>query len=253
MSHLYSPEGQLIEGADLRMARKLGLYFSPTTILHGTWNNEGLSFWKDSQLVEAVLSTPRFMDEEIKSYIARVKEKSFTKRDNASTFGSAVHDAIEHYGTGAFVDPKIQPYLDTYAVWYSENVRRVLAQEIVLIDKEIGVCGKCDLIYENNNGEICTADFKTQAVKPGDKPSVRQGFVEQLSFYAHTYHAMNGITDTPKCQNLLINSTEPSPIVVKDYSTKEIEEGYVRFRALTWTFYSSKGAAGYWPCGKWAI
>lgn len=251
--HYYTPLGYLVEGAGLREARKQNLYVSPTTILHSTWNNDGMSFWKDGQLIKAVLCTPQFPDEEMRAYTGRVKAKADSIRDEAATFGSAVHDAAENYGTGAFVDQFIQPYLDTYIVWYESNVKEVLHKETTLVDHDLGIAGRTDLIYRNHQGEVVVADLKTQRVSAKGKPEIRQGFVEQLAFYAKAYQKREWLPDTPRCQNLLINSTEPSPIVVKDWSPLEVEDGWTAFRALAWVYFRSCGKDGYWPVGKWNL
>jgi hypothetical protein len=255
MSHFYTPLGDFVEGAGLREARKQGLYVSPTTVIHNVWNNEGMSFWKDGQLISAVLCTPKFPDEEIRAYVGRVKAKADSVRDEAAAFGSALHDAAEHYQTGAYVDQFIQPYLDTYVAWHEANVKEIISREITLVDHALGCAGRTDLIYRNHQDEIVVADLKTQRVSSKGKPEVRQGFLEQLAFYARAYQKREGLSDTPRCQNLLINSTEPSPVVVKDWSPLEVEEGWLAFRALAWIYFRSCGSQGYWPAqgGKWRI
>lgn len=253
MSHYYTPDGVLVEGAGLKEARVQNLYVSPTTIIHDTWANPGLDYWKDGQLVQACLCTPQFPDEPLYRYMGRVRGKANQVKDKAAEFGMAVHDAAETYGTGAYVDQFIQPYLDTFVVWFEANVQRVIAREVVVVDHEIGVAGKIDIIYENFSGEICVDDIKTQTVKDGGKPSDRQGFLEQLAFYAKTYQKLNGLPNCPKVQNLLINSTEPSPLVPFPWAPSEVEEGYKAFRALAWIYFRSRGREGYWPVGKWEL
>jgi len=254
-AHFYTPLGVLVEGAGLREARKQNLYVSPTTVLHETLANPGLEQWKTGQLISACLSTPRFPDEELRAYTGRVKAKADTTRDEAAAFGTALHDAAEHYGTGAFVDQFIQPYLDTYVAWHEANVKEIISREITLVDHDMGIAGRTDIIYLNQSDEIVVSDLKTQRVTAGEKPDVRQGFAEQLAFYARAYQKQQGLPDCPRCENLLINSTEPSPVVVRSWSPEETEEAYTAFRAVSWLWFRSKGRSGYWPArgGKWIL
>ena len=253
MNHYYTPDGVLVEGAGLKEARKQNLYVSPTTIIHEVWANTGLDYWKEGELIKAVLCTPQFPDEPMYQYVGRVRAKANRIKDKAAEFGTAVHDAAEHYGSGAYVDQFIQPYLDTYIVWFEGNVKRVIAREIVVVDHDIGVAGKIDIVRENFSDEVCIDDLKTQTVKEGNKAGDRQGFLEQIAFYAKAYQKMNGLPDAPRCQNLLINSTEVSPVVQLPWSPNQVEEGYQAFRALAWIYFRSRGVDGYWPVGKWEL
>lgn len=253
--HFYRSNGEFVDGAGLREARKENLYVSPTTILHQVWNNESMSYWKDSELVKACLCTPQYPGEEIRAYIGRVKAKADTIRDGAATFGSNLHDAAEHYGTGAYCDQFIQPWLDVYAVWHEANVKEIVSREVTLVDHDLGCAGRTDLIYLSHQDEIVVADIKTQRVNGSGKPEVRQGWLEQLAFYARAYQKQQSLPDMPRIQNLLINSTSPSPVVVKDWSPMEADEGWLAFKALAWVYFRSCGAQGYWPAqgGKWSL
>ena len=251
--HFYDRYGNPRYEGGLRDARKNNYYGSVTTVLGDTWANPGLDIWKSGQLILAACTLSRREGEDDRSFVSRVKEDSSQQAKSAAEFGTRLHDAIEHYGTGKAVDSDLQPYLDYYAEWHNENVAEIIARETVLCDHTMGIAAKVDMIFRDKFGDIVICDHKTQGIKEGNKGEARQGHVEQVAFAARTYQKVNGLSETPRCMNLIINSIKPEPVQPHPWDADDVDLGYKRFVSLAWVWCSSKGKAGFWPAGKWSV
>lgn len=154
----YSDPRKGMRPTTLADARKMGLLPSVTTILRVLYR-AGLEDWKDEQLVLAVLTTPRLVDEDLDGFIHRVlhvERIQDQEAGKAADTGTLYHGGLE----AAFKDHGIAPELEPWiGPAYQELAKRgqVIATETIVVGD--GYAGKVDLIQQNH--EVWIWDFKT--------------------------------------------------------------------------------------------
>jgi hypothetical protein len=231
--------------ATLRDARKLGLFPSVTTITKAVRANNQLLAWLKGEIVKSVENNPRFNGEEDDAYHRRIDTASSQKATDAADFGTALHDAIEHYPKPC-KDARLQPWLDAFAPWYDASVECVWGQEVRMCDPRIGVAGTMDFIGVHRQHGVLVADWKTAGVKNG-KASFYDSWPEQLAFYAKASQFLRGLPETPRCMSVVLNRNEPEAPYEKLWTVEEINEAYRRFLATAYIYFSSQKMGGFWP------
>lgn len=233
--------------ADLRVARKELLYPSVTSILKAEFVNIWLDRWKMNELALAASQNPKQDHEDDEAYCQRIYELSLEKALGAAEFGKEVHDAIEHYPQMP-LNPTVLPYFDRFAPWFDSHVKEVVGREKILVDHDLGVAGRTDMICMID-GVLTVEDTKTQGIKPDkkgrSKPNFYDDWIRQLAFYAVCYAKEIGtFPNIPQCASVVINSTEPMEPFVKIWSKEEVLFGYREFVAAAWRWFASRD---YWP------
>ncbi len=254
-SHWYARNGTPQHDADLRVARKSGLYPSVTSVDKDVFPNLFLERWKLEQLVKACVDNPRMMHETVEWYANRVHDISNTKARVAAEFGKEIHDAVETYPEPC--DPKLSPWVTNFADWYNTFVSRPIHAEKVLLDHDIGVAGRTDFIGDGigSVGRI-VCDWKTQDVKVDDKgrkkPNFYDSWQRQLSLYAVADAKETGMFPVvPTCVSVIIDSNPEAGIYAKVWTNDEMVDAYEEFVAGTWLWCRKRG---YWANGsQWAI
>lgn len=248
--HFYAVDGNTISSAydaGLKEARQRRLYVSPTTVAQ-VRANPGLDAWKQGLLVDTVLSHPQVPDESIEDYKKRIKELARKPATDAADFGTRIHDAIEHYPQLP-LDADLHPWFDQYALWHEANVAEVIGNETMLAHHGIGVAGKTDKLAVMKTGRIAVLDYKTQKVK-AKGPAFYDSWASQLSFYGRSYQLRETLPEMPDCINIVIDSTNPSPVVPKAWTPQEIKLAWGEFLCCAWMWQKEKN---YWPVGQWEI
>jgi hypothetical protein len=258
-AHWYGADGTPQHDADLRTARKNNLYPSVTTIDKDVFRNQGLEKYKMNQLVMAACAHQRQPHETDEGYANRIYQVSLEHSKSAAEFGSALHDAIEHYPQMP-LDANLVPWLDKFGIWYSANVNHPLHQEKVLLDHDLAVAGRCDFIGIGKGkfeGQTIIPDWKTQDVKKDDKgrkkPNFYPSWARQLSFYAVSFAKEAGTfpMGIPTCISVVIDSNEPEEPFVKVWEKEEIQDAYTTFVVGAWLYFSGAGnRKPYWPHKK---
>lgn len=255
-THFYTKSGDPRHDADLRVARKELLLPSPTSIDKSQFVNAFLERWKKEQVVIACVENPRMPHESLEQYAERVEELSNTKSREASEFGGKVHGVCEKYPLMP-IDGVLMPYYDRLHEWHQEWVAEVIETESVLIDLDIGVAGRTDLIAVMKDPSLGRAvvDFKTQNLKPDDKgrkkPNFYPSWIRQLSFYGGADSKKNARwPQLPTLINVVIDSTEASKFYTKVWAKEEALDAYNDFVIAANNWCRDRG---YWPCGKWDI
>jgi hypothetical protein len=252
--HYYSvrPDGSAEPrfDADLRQARKEGLAISVTTLVKQVRANNQLLAWLKGQIVKAVEANPRYAGEMDDAYHRRIETASSQVATDAADFGTALHDALEHYPQPCR-DPRLLPWVDAFAPWFEDTIESVWSTEFRMGDPRIGVAGTMDAIGIHRKGFVCCWDYKTQRVKEGKKPAFYDSWPEQLAFYAKCYQFLKGLPETPRCMSVVINSLQPERPVDKLWTTEEIDSAWRRFLCTVWIFSSSQKLGGFWPSGQW--
>jgi hypothetical protein len=263
-AHWYGRDGSAQHDAGLKEARKNNLYPSVTTIDKEVFKNIGLERYRMNQLVMAACANPRQPHETDEGYSNRIYQLSLEHSKSAAEFGSALHDAIEHYPQMP-LDTNLVPWLDKFGGWYSENISHPLFQEKVLLDHDLGVAGRCDFIGIGKGkfgGKTIVPDWKTQDVKKDDKgrkkPNFYTSWGRQLAFYAVSYAKEKGSfpMGIPTCISVVIDSNEPEEPFVKVWTDEEIKDAYMTFVVGAWLYFSGSGnRKPFWPQqnGEWKI
>lgn len=253
-SHWYEKGGAPKHEADLRVARKELLYPSVTTIDKAVFKNEFLEKWMQDQILIAAGDSPRQPHENGKQYAQRIYDLSMEKSRNAMDFGKKIHDACEHYPDPC--DPELAHWHGEFDKWWTAKPRKVVSKEIVLLDHDIGVAGRTDLIYDLDGEGLflrTIADYKTQDVKVDDKgrkkPTFYDSWLRQLAFYAAAHAKEAGTWPImPNCENIIIDSNPGGLIYTKTYFQYDVLDAYRRFIHGAWLWFDDRG---YWPNGLW--
>lgn len=243
-----APDGTVTSryDADLRIARKEGLYPSVTTVEKNIRANGQLGAWITRETIKACVEYPKMEWEDIKDYTARIEKASGKIAETAADFGTRLHDALEFYPQMP-LDAQIQPYFDRYAAWHEANVLETISSETMLANPLIGVAGKMDKLLVHKEHGRCLVDFKSQSVKA--KPNFYSSWARQLAFYAKTY-SMQFNCEVPRIMSIIIDSNEPKAPVAHLWSQEDQDQGWNEFVLQAWLWAAEKD---YWPVGKWDV
>lgn len=248
-SHWYSSDGTPNHDADLRVARKQGLYPSVTSIEKAWFANSFLEQWKANQLVIACVENQRQPHESISEYAQRVYEISTTKSRVASEFGKKIHSMVEDYPSHP-EDSEVVAYYDSYARWHNKNVLSVVESEGVVLDHTMGIAGRFDKVILHSSYGLTMMDVKTQNVKKDEKgrkkPAFYDSWARQLAFYAHckAIEAIGQPIELSACLSLVIDSNEPDEPFEKLWTKEEINGALEDFIFASYGWFKRKK---FWP------
>jgi hypothetical protein len=252
-SHWYDRDGKPQHDADLRKARKVGLYRSVTSIDKDIFKNPFIEQYKLDRLAEAAFNNPRQPHEDIDEYSTRIYELSLEHMEGAADFGTEFHAAVE----GRAVTERIVPFLEKFNIWKADNVIEIVAKEKVLLDHDICVAGTMDTRLIHRAHGLVTADFKTQGIKidkktgKKNKPNFYDSYIRQLAFYdAVEAKAAGSFPVIGPCLSIVIDSTEATAPYEKLWSREECLAGYEDFVIAAYAYYKKKN---YWPVGRWKL
>ena len=249
--HYYRVNGSVItpdHEAGMKEVRARGLYVSPTTVAKVRYN-WGLENWRNGLLVETVRSNPQLAEETDEAYIARVKELAAKPAGDAASFGTELHDALEHF-PHLPANETLHPWIHAYEPWHTANVVETVASETMLAHRGIGVAGKTDKVFVMAGNRITLADYKTTEFKPHKtgKKLFYESWVWQLAFYARTYQLTHNLPTMPACLSIAINSKIAEPPKTKEWTPEEVLQGWREFILHAWLWQSEKD---HWPAGRW--
>jgi hypothetical protein len=248
-SHWYIPaaDGTITPAHDfgLREARKAKAFPSVTTVLKAK-ANPFLETWKQNQIFEAVVKNPAAIGEDPDAYKDRIDIIASSKGKAAAEFGTRLHDALDNYPQLP-LESDLQDYVLKFGPEYDKVVKSRIASEIMLVDMDIGVAGRTDLVADTFEYGPVIIDYKTSKFKKG-KPNFYSSYICQLAFYAKAYQKMNNLSEPPMIANLGINSETPEAPVWKFYTRAEQEQGYAEFLATAFLWFAEKN---YWPVSNW--
>lgn len=259
-AHWYGIDGTPHHDADLRIARRNMLFTSPSSVDKDQFVNAGLDAWKRNEIVKAAIENPRQPHESVDDYGDRLFELSNNKAKVAADFGKEVHDAIDQYPQMP-LDAKLLPYVDHFGQYfYDTYIESKVASEVVLVDRDLGVAGRCDFVGKTKivypvSGELLIPDWKTQNVKKkkdGRKdPQFYDSWKRQLAFYAVAFAKKVGMfPEIPRCASVIIDSNEPCEPFIQFWSEEEIYSAYQDFVVAVNCWCKKRD---YWPVGRWTL
>lgn len=237
-SHWYTRDGLPAHDADLRRARKEGLFPSVTSVLQ-TIAKPSLDVWKQNQAILAALTLPRLENEPDDAFAKRVVEDSKQHSIKAMEFGTAIHEQCE--GTSyAFMEKcnfeynqDLMPFTKHFIDWHNANISEVVAVEKIVVHRELGYAGKVDLIAVHKTHGLCVIDMKTQGIKEGKKPAFYDEWLWQLKAYdeARPSRWRECETELPKLISVVINSNKPEPVTEKVWPVEDYENAWEIFKS----------------------
>jgi PD-(D/E)XK nuclease superfamily protein len=245
-SHWYSKSGKPRYDAGLREARKELLYTSVSTIC-GEMRNYGLELYKMNQVLHSCLTLPRYPGESDTEFAKRVNLDSKIHAEKASRWGTGCHEALEAHEKAEPIEETYRPYIPHYIDFRDKYIERAIESELILVDHDVPAAGRCDLIYENPFNEVCMLDYKSTTVKEGDKPEWRKSWLLQLAAYREAYRKTHSLPIGPRCFSVVINSLQPGPFFVKEWTTDQLDDAYQAFRHVANYWHWSRD---YFPNGK---
>lgn len=110
-----------------------------------------------------------------------LKGTPWRQRDKAASLGARVH-AIA--ASGGEPNDAERPYVDQWLAFLKDTEAKVIAQEQIIVNTQIGYGGTADLILENKAGENVLLDIKTGKSVAGRDGKVYPEIRLQLNAYA---------------------------------------------------------------------
>jgi hypothetical protein len=209
-------------------ARKVFALPSVTNVL-GVLAKPGLDAWKIEQGIMAALTLPRAADESLDVFAHRVVADMGEQVDKAADFGTAIHNACEVYAINKELptDPKLLAHLRSWCDWFDANVERVACLETVFVHHEHGYAGRVDMVAKLRDIGWAVVDFKTQKIKRSAKGEPKPAFYEtwplQLAAYQQAI-LTSSAKDVSAIVSVVIDSAQPGPVHVKQWSTGQRSE-----------------------------
>jgi len=226
--HWYDKNGNSAHDADLRRARKEGLFPSVTTVLQ-IKAKPGLDAWKQQNTIMSALTLPRLDGESLEDFAERVVRDSKETASNAAQIGTDVHAWAEAYCKCEPIPPPTSYWQVCYLAqeWIDENIDLDGAMsEQRFVNQEYGYAGTIDLIAKwKKTGQKIILDFKTQGIKTGKKAVFYDEWSYQLSAYAAGQDCMIG--------NLVLSTDRLAPqIAFYEWTKDEYEKAFDIFKLI---------------------
>jgi len=100
---------------------------------------------------------------------------------NAAVKGTRVHEACVAWATGGYLLEPFKDdagYIQSFINWHDDNVIKLIAYEVELVDRNLDLSGHPDFLFRLKNAKLALIDIKT--------PVQRQRIWEaQLAAYYH--------------------------------------------------------------------
>jgi hypothetical protein len=248
-SHFYTREGEpryevtgkngKLRPTTLADARKHGWLPSVTTYAK-VFPADGLRNWLREQDILAAITTPRLPRETDEEFIAKVLQSAEEESTRAAEKGTRRHALCEelHRAFNIGMDGEWQvdsgdiPFIMPYVEWFRSNVSEVIDSEFVAVHSRLGYAGRVDLCCRLNDGSMAIVDLKNRK-----RLAVYDGDVIQLAAYAQA------IGQKHKSISAVLGTEKPE-LLIKEWSTDEINEGWTNFELCRQLWNQSRR---YWP------
>lgn len=229
-AHWYTATGEPEHDADLRVARKKGLFPSVTTIMK-VWPKPMLDVYKIEQAILAAHTCPRLQDESDEQWVRRVASDAEEHGKRAAQLGSDLHDCLRiHALTGAWPTDqrydKWKPWEDCIKDFFNTHVREVESAETAYVNIDDGYAGTVDLFGTNNDGFPTVWDYKTREWEEGGWPKPYAEYQMQLVAYR------NFFIQHPKVHlmTVMVNRIRPE-IQTWDWAPETHDDAWLDFLA----------------------
>jgi len=225
-------KGDGVRNTTLRDAKKHGLYPSVTTLL-GLFAKPGLQRWKEDQVLRIAFSNPPKLDESYEEYANRCLVMHEKPVEEAASFGTKIHDAIESYWKGEHIPDELLGYIQPALNWKQENQLTFIEFEKMLVNLQHGFAGTVDIVGKGSDNQMFIVDWKTRKTKKGQKVTAYDFQIHQIAAYAATYWGEDNVLNhRVHGANAFISSTEEGRFEVIRYSPEDLAKAWVDFTAL---------------------
>ncbi|MCP3686289.1 MAG: hypothetical protein GY861_26900 [bacterium] len=239
MSHWYDDNGKLVADANLRSARKEGLYGSVTTIID-ILEKTGLNIWLRDQAILSALTFPRPGGVNDTELLSLIKADSKEQSTQAAEKGSLIHRLIERITRDEQVslceyEDDIVIIVEAVDRYLNDKIHYALVIEEGLTNQEYGFAGTPDLLAELNDEGIGLFDHKTQGTKEGER-------IKKYVEWSYQLAACNILTGrkADRFFNVVISTTEPGRIEEVEWKREEIDHAEQVFLTLVQLFHLIK-------------
>jgi len=241
--HWYTSEGKAMHtvpnakgdgerNTTLRDARKLKLYPSVTSIL-GLFAKPQLNRWKEDRLLRIAYENPVQDGESYERFADRCLLEHEKPVEEASSFGTSVHDAIEQYYEGKPIDDDLIGYIQPAFDWKQEHQLTFFEREKVLVNHEHGFCGTVDIVGKGSEGQNFIVDWKTKRTDPKKKITPYDFQIHQIAAYGATYFGEDRMMkEGIYGANCYISSTEKGRFHAVSYSPDELRDAWKVFKGV---------------------
>lgn len=228
-AHWYTITGEPRYDATLREARKENLLPSVTSITK-LWPKGALESWKQTQLVLAALTLPRWPGESEDAFAQRVVTDGQSQAKTTAAWGTTFHDLCErlHQGKAVCPPPEMYNSFGFYEEWFAANVREVALCEHYVASPLFGYGGKLDLLAIAPDKRRALGDIKSRSVKNG-----KAAYYDEQPMQLIAYGMALPIQQRPDAYfSVIVNRDAPEPPYVKWWQMDEINEAWERFLVL---------------------
>ncbi len=172
--------------SNLTDARKAGWVPSVTGIISGADAKPGLVAWLQDQAIDAALTLPRIPGESLEDFKRRVMVDMEAHSEQAMELGNRIHTFAEDYvhGNAPVLIPGVEESLRQLQTWVDCTVGNRYVRTERSLASVAGFGGRCDIYGILKSGEYFAGDWKSQNVKPGNKPIFYDSFAMQLAAYS---------------------------------------------------------------------
>jgi len=223
-------------------ARKKSLIPSVTTIT-GTMAKPTLERWKLNQVALTAYESRPTEDEAADYYCKRIVSQSMESTDEAATFGTEVHDALEKmFAKGIEPPEELAVYCQPVKNWFAEKGLQFIEAEKRLVNIKEGYAGMTDIIARGKEGQAAIIDWKTRKTRERQKVKPYDWQPEQIAAYAAAYWGEEAVlAGQVTGANVFISSTEPGRMDAWPYSGDQIKESYEIFLKINALWRYMKG------------
>lgn len=212
-------------------ARKGSLLPSVTGILSVIAKPQ-LVLWLQEQAILAALTLPRERGEIDDAFAARVVQDSKAQVRDAADRGATLHGIAEYYLTYGKVNTTKEYHIlfEPLKDWIDKNVQEVIFAERVLVNKEQGYAGTCDLICRIRDVGLAIVDLKGQKYREDTKGMFAPLFYNEWPLQLMAYRRCLGekevnLISLPFCYE------KPVQLVHKLWPAEDHETYWEAFRA----------------------
>ena len=216
----------------LRDARKHKLFPSVTGIL-GLFAKPGLDRWKQDQLLRIAYDNPVQDGESYERFADRCLVEHEKPVEEAASFGTRIHDAIEKYFEGEPIDEDLLEYVQPAFDWKQQNQLRFIERERMMVNHDHGFAGTVDIVGKGPEGQNFIVDWKTRKTKKGVKVTSYDFQVHQIAAYGAAYFGEDRMmSEGIYGANCYLSSTEPGRFQVISYSPDELRDAWEVFKRV---------------------
>jgi len=225
------PEGGVFGMRQARVLHKEGRCIMPSVTTYFKELHKGYlhDVWMPQQCVKAAWDNPELQHKD--DWLKKVKAIAFQQTDDAATYGTAVHKALEEWFMDGTVSAEYHAIVKAVQELFDDNGWVADRLEHCVSNPEVGYAGMCDVIGNTIDGQPLVVDFKTRKSKPGLSFGKYNTDVAQIAGYGVAHFGWDFL-EKGVGANVLISTTEEGRIGANIHKNKDMHRHYEAFRGL---------------------